>query len=80
MGGRRMGVSAMRVVMMFDRIPARIARMRAEYGNQPRKNGAQQRQKDDCLNHYRIPLRMISEQTNWFVRENRPPLFRIMRR
>ena len=45
---RRMGV-AMRVVMMLDGIAARIARMRAENGDQPRENGAQQRQKDDCL-------------------------------
>ena len=50
MGRRRMGV-AMRVVMMLDGIAARIARMRAEDGDQPRENGAEQRQKDDCLNH-----------------------------
>jgi hypothetical protein len=68
------------VIMMFDRVSARIARMRAEYGDQAGQNGAQQRQKDDCLNHQRFPSRMISEQTKSFVRENRRPLFRIMRR
>jgi hypothetical protein len=67
------------VVMMLDRIAARVARMRPEDRDQAGQNGAQQRQKDDCLNHQSIPLRMISEQTNWFVRENRLPLFRIMR-
>jgi hypothetical protein len=73
MGASRMGVSAMRVVvMMFDRIAARIARMRSEDRDQAGQNGAQQRQKDDCLNHQPIPLRMISP-------ENRLPLFRIMR-
>ena len=80
MGASRMGVSAMRVVvMMLNRIAAGIARMRPEDRDQAGQNGAQQRQKDDCLNHQSIPLRMISEQTNWFVRENRLPLFRIMR-
>jgi hypothetical protein len=58
--------------VVFDGIPAWIARMRTEYGNKARENGAQQRQKDDCLNHQRIPLRMI-------LPENRLPLFRIMR-
>src|ERR1700704_1834929 len=76
----RGGAVTMTVIVVLDGIAARIARMRTEYGNQPRENGAQQRQKDDCLNHQQIPLRMISEQTNWFVRENRLPLFRIMRR
>ncbi len=47
---RGMGV-AMRVVVMLDGIAARIARMRAENGDQPREDGAEQRQKDDCLNH-----------------------------
>ena len=80
MGASRMGVSAMRVVvMMLNRIAARVARMRTEDRDQAGQNGAQQRQKDDCLNHQSIPLRMISEQTNWVVRENRLPLFRIMR-
>ena len=51
MGRRRMGVSAMPVVVMLDRVAARIARMRAEDRDQAGKNGAQQRQKDDCLNH-----------------------------
>jgi hypothetical protein len=51
MGIRRMGIGAMRVVMMLDHITARIARMRPEHGDQPRENSADQRQKDDCLNH-----------------------------
>jgi hypothetical protein len=46
--------------------------MRAKNGDQAGQNGAQQRQKDDCLNHQRFPLRMI-------LPENRRPLFRIMR-
>ena len=51
MGIRRMGIRAMRLVVVFDGIAAWIARMRTEYGNKARENGAQQRQKDDCLNH-----------------------------
>ena len=51
MGVRRMGVGAMRIVMMLDLIPARIARMRAENRDQARENRADQRQKDDCLDH-----------------------------
>ena len=55
MGASRMGMSAMRVVvMMFDRIAARVARMRPEDRDQAGQNGAQQRQKDDCLNHQSI--------------------------
>ena len=51
MGIRRMGIGAMRVVMMLDRIAARIARMRAEDRDQAGENRADQRQKDDCLDH-----------------------------
>jgi hypothetical protein len=57
MGRCRVRVGAVSVslavpaIMMFDRVSARIARMRAEYGDQAGQNGAQQRQKDDCLNH-----------------------------
>ena len=47
----RHGTVAMRVIMMLDHITARIARMRAEYGDQPRQNSADQRQEDDCLDH-----------------------------
>jgi hypothetical protein len=64
--------------MMLDRIAARITRMRAEDGDQPREYSADQRQKDDCLNHVFALLRMISGQTKAFVRENRFTLFRIM--
>jgi hypothetical protein len=41
----------MPVIVMLNFVAARIARMRAEYGDQAGQNGAQQRQKDDCLNH-----------------------------
>src|SRR5665213_1211741 len=75
---RRMRVRTMRIVVMLDGIAARIARMRPEDRDQPREDGADQRQKDDDLNHRRASLRMISEQTRMFVRENRLPLFRIM--
>ena len=51
MGISGMGVIAMPVVVMLDRIAARVARMRAEDRDQAGQNGAQQRQKDDCLNH-----------------------------
>ncbi len=52
MGGSRMAMIAMAVVL--DRIAARIARMRPEQRYQAGQNGAQQRQKDDCLNHSRF--------------------------
>ena len=39
------------VVGMLDRVAARVARMRPEYGDQPREYSADQRQKDDCLDH-----------------------------
>ena len=64
-------VGPMPVVVMLDLIAARVARMRPENGDQAGQDGAQQRQKDNCLNHRRFPLRMI-----W--PENRLPLFRIM--
>ncbi len=51
MGSGRVGSRAMRFVMMLDLIAARVARMCAEDGDQPRENSADQRQKDDCLNH-----------------------------
>ena len=51
MGGSRMGMIAMPVVMVLDRIAARVARMRPEQRYQAGQNGAQQRQKNDCLNH-----------------------------
>ena len=51
MGRRGMGVVPMAVVVMLDLIAARVARMRPEDGDQAGQNGAQQRQKDDCLNH-----------------------------
>jgi len=72
MGSDGMGVVAMPIVVVLDRIAGRVARMRPEDRDQAGQNGAQQRQKDDCLNHQSIPLRMI-------LPENRLPLFRIMR-
>ena len=41
------------VVMMLDGVAARIARMGAENRDQPGEKGADQRQKDDCLDHPR---------------------------
>ena len=53
MGIRRMGMGAvtMAVIVMLDRIAARVARMRTEDSDQARENRADQRQKDDCLDH-----------------------------
>jgi hypothetical protein len=51
MGIRSMGVRAMGILVMLDLIAARIAGMCPEDGDQPRENSADQRQKDDCLNH-----------------------------
>ena len=42
---------AMPVIVMLDRVAAGIAGMRAENRDQAGEDGAQQRQKDDCLNH-----------------------------
>ena len=51
-GGRVFrGTMTMAVIAMLDRIAARMARMRAEDGDQAGQDRAQQRQKDDCLNH-----------------------------
>jgi hypothetical protein len=68
----RDGAVAVRVIVMLDGIAAWIARMRAENRDQPGDDSANQRQKDDCLDHARASLRMIFP-------ENRCPLFRIMR-
>jgi hypothetical protein len=51
MGVSRMRMIAMPVVVMLDLIAARVARMRPKDRDQAGQNGAQQRQKDDCLNH-----------------------------
>ena len=56
MGGRGVRVRTMPVVMMLDRIAARIARMRPDDRDQAGDNSAQQRQKDDCLNHLPLPF------------------------
>ncbi len=46
MGRGRMRVAGMPVVVMFDLIAARVARMRPEQRDQAGQNGAQQRQED----------------------------------
>jgi hypothetical protein len=75
----RHGAVTMDVVVMLDCVAAWMARMRTEYGDQARENSADQRQKDDCLDHWRASLRMICAQTFRVCRvENRYPLFRIM--
>jgi hypothetical protein len=75
MGIRRMGIGAVRVGMMLHGVAARIACMRTDDRDQARDYRADQRQKDDCLDHRRASLRMIFEQTKPFVRENRfPPI------
>ena len=62
MGIRRMGIGAVRVVVMLDRVAARVARMRAEdRRSAPRENRADQRQKDDCLDHFRICVNPSSD-------------------
>ena len=42
------------VVVMLDGVARRVAGMRAEQRDQAGQNGAQQRQKDDCLDHSRL--------------------------
>jgi hypothetical protein len=81
MGFRRMRTGAVGIVVMLDLISARMARMRANDRDHARKDGADQRQKNNCLDHLGIPLRMISAQTRsaFVATENRSPLFRIMR-
>ena len=51
MGSSRMRVVAVPIAVVLDRIAARVARMRPENGDQAGQDGAQQRQKDNCLNH-----------------------------
>ena len=54
MGIRGVSIAmAVRIAVMLDRVAARIARMRAEDRDQARENRADQRQKDDCLDHSR---------------------------
>ena len=48
---RCMSIGAVRIVMMLHGVAARVARMRPENRDQASENGAQQRQKNDCLNH-----------------------------
>src|SRR3954452_19290037 len=47
----RMRRFPMGLAMMLHANPARVARVRSEYGDQPGHDGAQQRQEYDRLNH-----------------------------
>jgi hypothetical protein len=49
--GRRMGVAVTVIIVMLDRVAGGVAGMRAKQRDQASKNGAQQRQKDNCLDH-----------------------------
>jgi hypothetical protein len=49
--GVSVGVGTMRVTVMLDRVAARAARMRAVQRDDAGQDRAQERQKDDCLNH-----------------------------
>jgi hypothetical protein len=51
MSVRRVGIRAMRVVVMLDLVAARVARMRANDRDGSRNDSADQRQKNDCLDH-----------------------------
>jgi hypothetical protein len=51
MGIGRMRIGAMRIVMMFDLVATRMARMRANDRDGSRNDGADQRQKNNCLDH-----------------------------
>ena len=51
MGVSRMRIVPMAVVVMLDLVAARVARMRANDRDGSRDNGADQRQKNDCLDH-----------------------------
>jgi hypothetical protein len=77
----------MLVGMKLDLIAARIARMGTHNRDQSCDDGADERQKDDCLDHWRASSRMIAAQTRlaFVAKENRFPLcanaalrFRIM--
>jgi len=51
MGRRRMRIAVTVVAVMLDLVARGVAGMRAEQRNQASKDGAQQRQKDNRLNH-----------------------------
>jgi len=50
-GVSRIRISAVRIVVMLDLVAAGVARMRANDRDGPRNDGADQRQKNDCLDH-----------------------------
>jgi hypothetical protein len=51
MGDRRVGVAVAMIAVMLDLVTRGVAGMGAEQRDKPGQNGAQQRQKDNCLNH-----------------------------
>jgi hypothetical protein len=59
------------VIEMLDRVAPRIERVGSEDSDQPGDDRPDQRQKDNRLDHRRIPLRMIPGQTKASVRESR---------
>ena len=76
--GDRLSLSlGCRVIIVIDRIAAGIAPMRTDDRDQPGKHRADQRQKNDCLDHDHASLRMITRQPR--LRESRSPLLRIIR-
>ena len=72
MRGLGMIVVAMRIAVMVDGVATGIARTRTHERNRARKNGAEQRHKDNCLDHTdALPVSMIPS-------ENNDPCLRIM--
>ena len=51
MGVSRMRIGAVRIVVVLDLVAAGIAPMRTDDRDQPGKHRADQRQKNDCLDH-----------------------------
>ena len=71
---------AVRIGIMFDLIAARMTRMRTDKRDQACDDRADERQKDDGLDHWRASSRTIAAQTRpaFAAGENRFRLFRIM--
>jgi hypothetical protein len=51
MGMRGVAIRTMRVAVVLDSVAGGTARMRADERDQAGQYGAQERQKDDCLDH-----------------------------
>jgi hypothetical protein len=49
--GRHVCTRTVAVIMMLDLVTARVPNMRADNRDCPRDEGADQRQKNDCLDH-----------------------------